>query len=52
MRELRLEVLEFEDLTRWRWVLTGPGGALMANHEVQLDPACWQFEAFSNCWGT
>jgi hypothetical protein len=28
-------------------VLTGPGGEFVADHEVQLDTACWQFEAFT-----
>src|ERR1035441_5927494 len=29
-------------------MLTEPGGVLVADHEVQLDAGCWQFEAFSN----
>jgi PAS domain-containing protein len=28
-------------------VLTGPGGAFLADHEVRLDTGCWQFEAFT-----
>jgi CHAT domain len=48
MRELRLEVLEFEDLTRWRWRLTGAGAKFLADHEVRLDGGCWQYEAFSD----
>jgi hypothetical protein len=51
VRELRLEVREFSDLTRWRWVLTRPGGALVADHEVQLDGQCWQYEAFTDLLG-
>ncbi len=51
MGEFRLEVHEFQDLTRWRWALTGPGGALVADHEVRLDRGCWQFEAFSDLLG-
>ena len=51
MRELRLEVLEFEDLTRWRWRLTGAGGKFLADHEVRLDEGCWQYEAFSDLLG-
>ena len=47
MSELRLEVREFESLARWRWVLTGPGGEFLADHEVRLDVGCWQFEAFT-----
>jgi hypothetical protein len=49
--ELRLEVREYQDETRWRWVLTEAGGALVADHEVQLDRGCWQFEAFGNLLG-
>jgi hypothetical protein len=47
-KELRLEVSEFENLTSWRWALTRPGGSLIADHEVRLDAACWQYEAFSD----
>jgi len=46
--DLRLEVCEFESLTRWRWALTTPGGALVADHEVRLDAGCWQYEAFGD----
>jgi len=46
--ELRLEVREFQDLTRWRWALTGPGGTLAADHEVRLDPRRWECEAFGD----
>lgn len=35
MGELRLEVREFQSLARWRWVLTRPGGTLVA------DVGCW-----------
>jgi hypothetical protein len=46
-QELRLEVREFRDLTRWRWVLSeAASGALVADHEVRLDATDWQFEAF------
>ncbi len=49
--EFRLEVREFQDLTRWRWALTGAGGALIADHEVRLDRGCWQYEAFGDLLG-
>jgi tetratricopeptide (TPR) repeat protein len=48
---LRLEVRDFAGLTSWRWVLTDSGGALVAEHEVRLDSACWQFEAFTDLLG-
>ena len=44
---LRLEVQDFADLTRWRWVLTDDSsGDSIADHVVRLDATCWQFEAF------
>ena len=51
MAGLQLEVREFTDLTRWRWVLTDPTGAVVADHEVRLDATCWQFEAFTDLLG-
>jgi hypothetical protein len=47
LEELRLEVRDFAGPGRWRWVLTGPGGTFLADHEVRLDAGCWQFEAFT-----
>jgi tetratricopeptide (TPR) repeat protein len=44
---LRLEVREFESLSRWRWVLTGPTGGFIADYQVSLDANCWQYEAFT-----
>jgi hypothetical protein len=49
--ELRLEVRDFRDLGRWRWVLTGPGGGFLGDHEVRLEATCWQFEAFADLLG-
>jgi len=46
--EFQLEACEFRDLTTWRWVLTDTGGTLVADHEVQLDAGCWQYEAFTD----
>jgi tetratricopeptide (TPR) repeat protein len=46
MAELVLEVRDFEGPLRWRWVLTEPDGRFVADHEVRLDPDCWQYEAF------
>ncbi|HEX4832953.1 MAG TPA: hypothetical protein VH478_17870 [Trebonia sp.] len=47
---LRLEAGEFRDLTRWRWTLADADGAgeILAGHDVRLDRACWQFEAFAD----
>jgi CHAT domain/NB-ARC domain len=49
--EMRLEVRDFENPSRWRWVLSDSGGAFLADHEVRLDTACWQFEAFTDLLG-
>lgn len=46
VEELRLEVSEFEGLSRWRWALTDAVGGLLAEHRVRADDTCWQFEAF------
>ncbi len=51
MGELRLEVREFGDLTRWRWVLTDAGGAFIVDHEVRLDAGRWEYEAFADLLG-
>jgi hypothetical protein len=50
MGEFRLEAREFRSLARWRWLLTGPDGSMVADHEVRLNEGCWQFKAFSNLW--
>ena len=33
---LFLEVRDYVDATRWRWVLKDPGGAFLADHAVAL----------------
>jgi hypothetical protein len=49
---LRLEVREFRDLARWRWVLLDDAsGALVADHEVRLNGKSWQYEAFGDLQG-
>ncbi len=46
---LRLEVRDFGDLTRWRWVLADEAsGKELATHAVRLNHEDWQFEAFGN----
>ena len=49
---LRLEVREWVSPSRWRWVLTGPDGTLLASHEVDLDRATAsrseEWEAFTD----
>ena len=51
MAGLRLEAVEFVDLTRWRWVLTGAKSNVLAEHAVRLDRKSWQFEAFTDLVG-
>lgn len=51
MSELRLEVRDFAGPGRWWWVLTGPGGEFVADHEVRLDTGCSQLEAFTDLAG-
>ena len=51
MATLRLEAVEFVDLTRWRWVLADDSGAFVVDHEVRLDASSWQFEAFADLMG-
>ena len=48
--ELRLEVRDYTDLTRWRWVLS-ESGKFLADHEVRLDSAAWQYEASTDLLG-
>jgi hypothetical protein len=44
---LRLEVTEYTDQARWRWVLKDESGASLADQEVRLDRSSGQFEAFT-----
>jgi hypothetical protein len=37
MSGLRLEVTDWAGPSRWRWVLSGPGGQFLADFEVDLD---------------
>jgi hypothetical protein len=46
--ELLLEVRDFAGPDRWRWVLTDASGTFLADHEVRLDAASWQYEAFGD----
>ena len=51
MAGLWLEVTEFTDLARWRWVLMDAAGAFIADHQVRLDAKSWQYEAFTDLLG-
>jgi tetratricopeptide (TPR) repeat protein len=45
---LRLNVKDYAGPTRWRWVLTGVSGGIIADHEVRADERSWQYEAFTD----
>lgn len=42
---LRLEAGTCAGLNRCQWVLVGPADQVLARHEMNLDPGCWQYEA-------
>ncbi|WP_405771424.1 CHAT domain-containing protein [Streptomyces sp. NBC_01538] len=46
MSQLTLRVEDFAGPDRWRWVLVAQDGEVVARHEVRLDPAGPQYEAF------
>jgi hypothetical protein len=48
LMEFRLEASEFENLARWRWILTGSDGAVIADHRVRLDAGSLQYKAFAD----
>jgi hypothetical protein len=48
MNQLLLEAVDYADAAHWRWLLTRPGGEVVATHDVRLDEGCWQFEAFGD----
>jgi tetratricopeptide (TPR) repeat protein len=51
MERLRLEVRDFESPVRWRWLLTREGsGAPLADHQVNLSGASWEFGAFEDMY--
>jgi hypothetical protein len=43
---LRLEIRQYTAPHQWYWALSD-GGGFVADHEVDLDPASWQCEAFA-----
>jgi tetratricopeptide (TPR) repeat protein len=51
LQVLQLEAREFTGDDRWRWVLTGEGGAFLADHQVELDASRWEWEAFTGLQG-
>jgi tetratricopeptide (TPR) repeat protein len=48
---LRLEVAEYADADRWRWVLKEDGGAFLADHAVALDRADPRYPALRDLPG-
>ena len=54
MEDLRLSVADFDGSgggLGWRWVLTEPGGAFVADHQVRLAPGEPGYEAFTDLYG-
>jgi CHAT domain len=43
---LVLEADNFRNASRWHWRLKDHNGLALADHEVRLDTASWQYEAF------
>jgi hypothetical protein len=48
---LVLEADDFRDPSHWYWRLKDAGGVTLADHEVRLDAASWQYEAFVDLHG-
>ena len=54
MEDLRLEVADFAAPgggLAWRWVLSEPGGAFVADHRVRLEAGEPGYEAFTDLYG-
>ena len=45
---LELSVSDYISPTRWRWRLTTPSGALLADHPVSLDESAWEYLALGD----
>jgi hypothetical protein len=43
---VQLRVVDFQGPYRWRWLLTDEHGSFVADHQVALDPAEPEYEAF------
>jgi hypothetical protein len=48
MNELQLEVAEFHDADRWRWLWTDSEGSFLADHLVSLDRRAPEYLAFAD----
>ncbi len=48
---LRLEMTDYLDATRWRWILTDSSGTYLADHEVRLDPTSREYGGFLDLSG-
>jgi CHAT domain len=48
---LRLEVADLADADHWRWLLTDPDGAFLADHQVALDRDDPEYVAFADLAG-
>ncbi len=50
MELVDLDVCDYEGPARWRWRLTEPGGAFVADHTVHLDTSAAEYEAFADLY--
>ena len=44
---LQLALTDYEDETRWRWVLSDAKGNFLADHEVLLDKGAKEYSGFA-----
>jgi tetratricopeptide (TPR) repeat protein len=48
---LVLEANDVRDASHWNWRLKDQNGVTVADHEVRLDTASWQYDAFLDLYG-
>ncbi len=51
MVQLRLEILDFQGVDRWRWRLASSSGEFIADQQVELDRSSSEFRAFQDLAG-
>ena len=47
MSHLQLSLTDYQDETRWRWVLNDANGNFLADHEVSLDRSAKEYSGFA-----
>jgi hypothetical protein len=51
MRRLTLTASDFQGPNRWYWQLCDSQGGPLADQEIKLDPACWEYAAYVDLYG-